>query len=52
VEEEAAVLLEKKVSCMPVVNEDMRPVGIVTWRDFLRAMVEGAGPGAGDEQAV
>lgn len=37
---EAAVelLLERRVSCLPVVDESFRPVGILSWRDLLRHM--------------
>jgi acetoin utilization protein AcuB len=33
------LFLEHSVSCIPVVNEAFRPVGIVSWRDVLRAFV-------------
>jgi acetoin utilization protein AcuB len=36
--EAAALLLEHHISCLPVVVEQMRPVGIVTWRDLLREL--------------
>lgn len=29
---------ESKVSCLPVVNEQMVPVGILSWRDIIRAL--------------
>ncbi len=35
VEDAAQIMLEHRVSCLPVVTEDGRPVGIVTWRDLL-----------------
>ena len=33
-----AVLLfnAHKISCIPVINEERKPVGIVTWRDIIR----------------
>ena len=38
VEEAARLMLAKRVSCLPVVEEDGSVVGIVTWRDQLRAL--------------
>jgi len=35
VPEAAQLLLDRNVSCLPVVDEQMRPRGIVTWRDLL-----------------
>ena len=35
VEDAAQVMLEHRVSCLPVVTEDGDAVGIVTWRDLL-----------------
>ncbi len=29
---------EHKVSCLPVVNERMIPVGILSWRDIIKAL--------------
>lgn len=34
--EAAALMREKKIGCLPVVNEDNKLVGIVTERDFLK----------------
>jgi len=42
--EAARVMLERKIGCLPVV-EDGRLVGILTESDFLRFAVEHAGPG-------
>lgn len=39
VSEAAGVLLENRVSCLPVVNEDGEPVGMLSWRDILAAVV-------------
>ena len=27
-----------RISCIPIVDKDFRPVGIVSWRDILRSM--------------
>ncbi|MBI4595198.1 MAG: CBS domain-containing protein [Candidatus Tectomicrobia bacterium] len=35
VEEAAQVMLEQRVSCLPVVMADGHVVGVVTWRDLL-----------------
>lgn len=32
------LFLAHQVSCIPIVDEQFRPVGIVSWRDILRAM--------------
>lgn len=29
---------EHKISCLPVVNEKMVPVGILSWRDIIKAL--------------
>ena len=35
-----AVLLfhDKHVSCLPIVNNDNKPIGIITWRDILKVI--------------
>jgi len=38
VENAAEVMLEYRVSCLPVVTEGRQVVGIVTWRDLLRCL--------------
>ncbi|WP_233887460.1 CBS domain-containing protein [Paraburkholderia flagellata] len=46
--EAAALFLANTISCIPIVDAEFRPVGIVSWRDVLRylaPMDEGA-PGA------
>jgi len=42
VEDAAQVMLENHVSCLPVVTEDRRAAGIVTWRDLMRALCDPA----------
>ncbi len=39
VSEAAALLTEQSVSCLPVVNDNNRPVGIISWRDVLRTII-------------
>ena len=38
VEEAIDVFNMLKVSCIPVVDEDDRPIGIVSWRDILKML--------------
>lgn len=38
-EEAVQLFLTHKVSCLPVVDEKMHPVGIITWRDVFRLIV-------------
>jgi acetoin utilization protein AcuB len=33
------LLLAHRISCIPIVDDDFRPVGIVSWRDLLKALV-------------
>jgi acetoin utilization protein AcuB len=37
-QEAIAMILEHRISCLPVVDEQSHPLGIVTWRDLLKAM--------------
>lgn len=30
---------KKRISCVPIVDEEFRPVGILTWRDILKAIL-------------
>ena len=36
IEDAVQILLEKKVSCIPIVDGAFKPVGIVSWRDVLK----------------
>jgi acetoin utilization protein AcuB len=38
IHEAVNLLLENRISCIPVVDDDFKPVGIVSWRDLLRAL--------------
>lgn len=33
-----ALFNRERVSCIPVVDNDMHPVGIISWRDIMRAL--------------
>jgi acetoin utilization protein AcuB len=37
VDDAVALLLDHRISCVPIVDDQFRPVGIVSWRDILRA---------------
>jgi acetoin utilization protein AcuB len=36
--EAVELLLKNRISCLPIVDEDFKPVGIVSWRDLLRTL--------------
>lgn len=38
-EEAARVLVEKGVSCLPVVSSDGRLQGVLTWKDLLQSLI-------------
>jgi acetoin utilization protein AcuB len=40
-----------RISCIPIVDDDGKPVGIVSWRDILKAMAQGPAP-AGQSEAA
>ena len=40
VQEAVHLMLQHGVSCLPIVDEQMKPVGIVSWRDLLRVLAE------------
>lgn len=41
----ATLMLEKKVSCLPVTSDQHRLEGILSWRDLLKALVAALQPG-------
>ena len=44
--EAVSLLLAHRISCIPIVDDEFRPVGIVSWRDVLKALAPGIkGPG-------
>jgi acetoin utilization protein AcuB len=36
--EAVELLLKNRISCIPIVDDAFKPVGIVSWRDLLRTM--------------
>ncbi len=32
------IFIKKSISCIPIVDEDNQPVGILSWRDILKAL--------------
>jgi acetoin utilization protein AcuB len=36
--EAVKLLLAHRISCIPIVDEEFKPVGIVSWRDLLRSL--------------
>jgi acetoin utilization protein AcuB len=36
----AALLVEKNISCLPVVDAQQRLIGIVSWKDIMRRIVQ------------
>jgi len=35
-----AIFNQHRISCIPIVDEEFRPVGILTWRDIMRYLGE------------
>ncbi|MBS1186830.1 MAG: signal transduction protein [Burkholderiaceae bacterium] len=40
VRDAVSIFNQHKISCIPIVDKDFRPVGIVSWRDIMRHMCE------------
>lgn len=38
IDEAVALFNTHKISCIPVVDKELKPIGIVSWRDILKAM--------------
>jgi acetoin utilization protein AcuB len=36
--EAVELLLKNRISCLPIVDDDFKPIGIVSWRDLLRIL--------------
>ena len=33
------LFLEHRISCLPIVDKDFRPIGIVSWRDIFKSLL-------------
>jgi acetoin utilization protein AcuB len=40
VEQAATLLIERSISCLPILGEDKSLLGIVTWKDILRLFIQ------------
>jgi acetoin utilization protein AcuB len=43
IEEAIELFLASHISCIPVVNHDFRPIGIISWRDILKTFASVGG---------
>jgi acetoin utilization protein AcuB len=46
VDEAIQLFLDRRISCIPIVDEHFKPVGIVSWRDVLRSVGTDRAPAA------
>ena len=37
----ASLFITRSISCLPIVDEGFKPVGIVSWRDVMKALLTG-----------
>jgi acetoin utilization protein AcuB len=44
VSDAVALFLDKRISCIPIVNPDFKPVGILSWRDVMKLLGSPRGP--------
>jgi acetoin utilization protein AcuB len=44
IREAVTLFLEQRISCIPIVDESFRPVGILSWRDVLKTLLPGQNP--------
>jgi acetoin utilization protein AcuB len=47
VPEAVNLFLEQRISCIPIVDEALKPVGILSWRDVLKTLLAAQHAGAG-----
>ena len=45
VTEAIQLLLDHRISCIPIVDEALKPVGILSWRDVLKTLLAEQNPG-------
>ncbi len=42
--EAVSLLLTHRISCIPIVDDEFKPIGIVSWRDLLKSLEHGPIP--------
>lgn len=45
--EAVKLFLEQRISCIPIIDETNKPVGILSWRDVLKTLIAGQNLGNG-----
>ena len=45
VSEAVSLFLEHRISCIPIIDEALKPVGILSWRDVMRTLLAGKNSG-------
>ena len=46
ISEAVKLFLEQRISCIPIVDQALKPVGILSWRDVLKTLLTGPNAGA------
>jgi acetoin utilization protein AcuB len=46
VPEAVTLFLEQRISCIPIIDEALKPVGILSWRDILKTLLAAQNEGA------
>jgi acetoin utilization protein AcuB len=46
VPEAIKLFLEQRISCIPIIDEALKPVGILSWRDILKMLLAAQSAGA------
>src|SRR3984957_18059316 len=44
--EAVTLFLEHRISCIPIIEEGLKPVGILSWRDILKTLLAAQNEGA------
>jgi acetoin utilization protein AcuB len=46
ISEAVKLFLEQRISCIPIIDEALKPKGILSWRDVLKTLLPGQNAGA------
>jgi acetoin utilization protein AcuB len=41
VTEAVALFMGNRISCIPIINDEFHPVGVLSWRDVMRSLFQG-----------